>query len=328
MTNPIQFDKAIFDDLAEIIKYEMWFLETVYDLAGKPLFPSWPDQLIYTPGDNKPTMHAYVSANIVIGDWRPGFLNAGSPLVFVTTFKLLDMFLDLVLEKNGSTQDFRFQQKIGRLKNGVTFPDFIESRSWLKERIIGLYETLEPLRGTIIYAKHFSSTDGNLKVSSSKGGVIGPEQIIDRDQLRALAILVISIIHYVDETWDLNQYKEKVIRSGFDTLLKFHGRPSIGQLEPMFLTVRTYSKGMDMYKMDLKMIRNDLKQKLQNQDVIFDLRVIVASIENRTITAYLIPWVKIENEGDILELSNLQLTRYVAEVPNDIKSDEVFQKLV
>jgi hypothetical protein len=326
MANPVHFDKAFYNKLAELTEYEMWFLEAVYGLAGKPLFPTWPDQLIYFPGENKPTMLGYMSANIVIGDWRSGFLAAGSPLVFVTTFKLFDMFIDLVLENNGFAQTFRFQQKISQLKNGVLFPNFIEYRPWLKERIIAMYETLVPLRGTIIHNKHFSTTDGNLKVSSSQRGVIGPEQTIDREQLRELTVLVISIIHYVDGSWVIDSYKGKVLQRTFDTLQKFHGQPSIGQLLPRVLTVRTYVKVSDI-KINLKTIRDDLRQHCPNEDVVFDLRIIIASDDKNTLTAYLLPWSEIENQGDEIILGHSQLSKFISRIPDDIKPEEVFHKL-
>jgi len=327
MANPVQFDKAFYDKLAELTEYEMWFLQAVYDLAGKPLFPTWPDQLIYFPGENKPTMLGYMSADIVIGDWRPSFLAAGSPLVFVTTFKLLDMFIDLVLEKNGFAQTFRFQKKISQLRNGILFPNFIEYRPWLKERIIGMYETLEPLRGTIIHNKHFSTTDGTLKVSTSKRGVIGPEQTIDRERLRELAVLVISIIHFVDGSWVIDSYKEKVLQRTFDTLQTFHGRPSIGQLLPRFLTVRMYVKVGENIQINLKTIRDDLRQHCPNEDVVFDLRIIVGSDDKNTLTAYLLPWSEIENQGDEIIMGHSQLSKFISRIPDDIKPEEVFQKL-
>lgn len=327
MAKSIQYDQSFVENLLERTEYELWFLEAAYDLAGKPLFPTWPDQLIYSPGGNKPSMLNYASGNITIGNWRPGFLAAGSPLIFVTAFKLLDMFLDLVLEKNGFAQSYRFQQKMTNLKAGVVFPDFIDSKPWLSNRIVGLYATLEPLRGTIIHDNHFSTTDGNLKVSSSKKGVIGQEYIIQREQLRALAVLVISIIRYVGGSWEINAYKEKVLRRAFDDLQIFHGRPSMGQLLPRFLTVRMYVVDSGSITIDLRVVRKDLEQRCPDQDVIFDLRIILASNDRKTLTAYLIPWSEIEREGDELVCAQSQLAKYVSSIPDDIKPEKIFQEL-
>ncbi len=52
------------------------------------------DSFIYPPNGGTPTLFVYGVGNIKLGDWRPGFLEAGASLVFVTTFKLLDMLLE------------------------------------------------------------------------------------------------------------------------------------------------------------------------------------------------------------------------------------------
>lgn len=327
MANPVQFDQAFLHKLAELTEYERWFLEAVYDLAGKPLFPTWPDSVVYFPNESKPIITNYMSGNIILGNWRSGFLAAGSPLVFVTTFKLFDMFIDLVLETNRIGRTFRFEQKISQLKNGVQFPTFIESHSWLKDRIVGLYETLEPLRGTIIHDKHFSTSDGNLKVASSKRGVVGPEQTIDSNQLRDLTVLIISIIHYEDGSWVIDPYKEKILRRTLDTLHEFHGQPLLDQLHPIFLTVRQYCKHSENIKIDLKRIRNDLRQRFSNEDVVFDLRIIIASDDLKSLTPILLPWAEIENQGDELLIGPSQISKYYSTMPADIKPEEVFQKL-
>ena len=77
--------------------------------------------------------------SINIGDWCPGFLEAGAPLVLVTAFKLLDMILEWVLDQNGYQSTFRFAQKLKALRGSVQFPPLIGSRPWLQTRIVSLY---------------------------------------------------------------------------------------------------------------------------------------------------------------------------------------------
>ena len=170
VTNPI-YDPSAFLQLAERTEYEAWLLEAVYALAEQELFPEWPDGVVYPLATSKAQFFVYGRLNIVIGDWRPGFLNAGAPLVFVATFKLLDLFLEWVLEANGIASTFRFQEKVRQLERPQIFPPLIEARPWLKDRVIGLYRRLEPLRGTIIHDRHFTATDGAIRVSSSRGKV-------------------------------------------------------------------------------------------------------------------------------------------------------------
>lgn len=323
------FDVAFLTELEESTKYEMWFLEAAYDLAGKPLFQKWPDSLIYTPGENKPTRHTYVSANITIGDWRTGFLNAGAPLVFVMAFKLLDMLMERVLLNNGfpANKLFRFQEKILRTKAGVQFPTLIESRTWLKDRLIGFYETLNPLRGTIIHANQFSATNGNLKVSSSKGGKIGPEIAITGDEIRELAILFISVIRYVDGSWTIDELREKTLRRKLDFLSQFHGLSTLGQLEPYYLTTRIYREAAPNYKIDIKAIRDYVVSIYPSKDIFFDLRVILADKETQKIVSCLVPWSKIESAGDIFECNHADMISFSSNIPDDIVPEIIMKGL-
>lgn len=106
------FDAGAILGLAERTEYEGWFLEAVYSISEQELFPSWPDAVVYPINRAKAQFFAHARANIVMGDWRPGFLNAGAPLVFISTFKLVDMVVEWVLAENGVPPAFRFQEKL------------------------------------------------------------------------------------------------------------------------------------------------------------------------------------------------------------------------
>ena len=200
MVSQPTFDSTAFLRLAERTEYESWLLEAIYVIVEEELFPSWPDAVVYPIDKSKAQFFAHARGNAFIGDWRPGFLNAGAPLVFVSTFKLLDMLTEWVLEENGVPPTFRFQEKLRQLEASPVFPPLIESRSWLKERLVGFYRTLEPFRGTIVHDKHFTAQDGAIRVSSSKSGVVGPVVEISSGHLRALALTIVSVLRYIDDT--------------------------------------------------------------------------------------------------------------------------------
>jgi len=237
--------------LSERVEYEMWLLEAVYAISEQELFPSWPDAVIYPAGSSTAHFYVYGRANAVIGDWRPGFLNAGAPLVLVSIFKLLDMLIEWILEENGERSTFRFQQKLRCLECSPIFPQSIESRPWLKERLIRLYRTLEPLRGTIIHNKHFTATDGAIRVSSSREGILKVVVEISAERLRKLAVVMISVVRYVVSMWRLDEHREKVLRHELDQLATLHGLPLLGQKKPFHTCVRVYSTGSDSFDIGL-----------------------------------------------------------------------------
>lgn len=218
------YDQQTVRDLAEATQYESWLLEAAYSIAEDSLFFSeWPDQIIYPPkGGEPPPLSIFGRCNAVIGDWRPEFLRVGAPLIFVTTFKLLDMLVEWVLSQNGQTSNYRFAQKINALRGSLIFPPFIASRGWLQERLIALYERLDPLRGTIIHARHFNTADGALNVSSSRGNNVGPIISLAPNEIRLLTVFIVSVLRYVGGTWQPSIYREKLLRRALDELAHLH----------------------------------------------------------------------------------------------------------
>src|SRR4051794_31473095 len=97
-----QYGPAAIADLQNRTEYELWLLEAVYEIANQRLALEDVDELIYPASGGPPTQIIYGIGSSNVGDWRPGFLNAGAPLIFVTAFKLFDMLLEWVLVENGS----------------------------------------------------------------------------------------------------------------------------------------------------------------------------------------------------------------------------------
>ena len=135
------YDRQSLIDLKDRTEDESWLLEAAYEIVENSLFPEWPDQLIYPPVGGDPQLIAYGRGNIVIGDWRPHFLKAGAPLLFVTTFKIIDMLVEWVLEQNGQRSTYRFQQKIAALKAVQSLPPFVSARPWLWSDLRGWTNT-------------------------------------------------------------------------------------------------------------------------------------------------------------------------------------------
>jgi hypothetical protein len=307
--------------LSKRTEYESWLLEAVYALVEQELFPSWPDAVVYPVDKSEAQFFAHARGNIVIGDWRPGFLNAGAPLVFVSTFKLLDMLIEWILEENGVPSTFRFQKKLQHLKGSPIFPRMIESRPWLKERLTGLYGTLEPLRGTIIHDKHFTATDGAIRVASSKKGIIGSAVVISAADLRKLALTIVSVLRYVDGTWHLDELREKILRHDLDELGALHGLPLLGQKRPFHTCVRVYLKGSDPLHFDPITIRGDLAARYVDQDCSFNLRILMVK-GDEVVDAYLFPWVLVAAASSDWR-EGIDSQQYRIAIPDDIKPEHL-----
>lgn len=326
-TSPVQYTASAITDLTDRTEYEVWLLEAVYDIANQRLAVEGIDELIYPPDGSPPTQTISGVGAINVGDWRPKFLEVGTPLVLVTTFKLLDMLIEWVLVQNGHASTFRFQQKIQALGGPVEFPPLIETRPYLRDRLIALYHELESLRGTIIHDRHFQATGGNLHVSSSRGGVIGPPVSFSADDLRNFAVVLVSLLRYLQGTWAMDLFHEKRIRRALDELVHVHRLPSLGQLPPGFLTVRVYVPDEDPIEFDLDKIRRDVTWKRPGQDVIFDVRVVAVARDGTSASAYLVGWDKLQNAGPRYRVTRAEVANATVPVPPGVAAATVAREL-
>jgi hypothetical protein len=309
-----RYDPAAIADLQDRTEYELWLLEAVYKISNQRLAVEDVDELIYPPSGGPPTQTIYGIGSSVLGDWRPGFLNAGAPLIFVTAFKLFDMLLEWVLVENGSQPTHRFSEKIKALK----FPQIIEARPWLRERLIALYEKLDPLRGTVIHDRHFTASNGDLQVSSSRDNLVGPVITITADALRNMALVSVSVLRYLEGAWPFDPFGEKRLRRALDELVDLHRLPKLAQLPPGFLNVRVYALDEDPIQWDIDRIRNDIAMNRPDQDVMFDLRLVLVSRDGESVSAYLLPSREIENSAPRKLRS--ELARFAVQPPRDLNA--------
>lgn len=327
----IQFpsqSRVALDDLRARAEYESWLLEAVYDVAESPIVTVYPDQLIYPVRGTDPERRHFGHGNLNLCDWRPKFLEVGAPLVLVASFKLIDMLLEWVLEQNGTKANFRFSDKIKRLKKGVLFPDFLDSRPWLGDRLIGLYVNLEPLRGTIIHNRHFKSSGSTLEIFNIQRDNIGPAVTVTHEQLRSLGFIAVSLLRYLTEDWKITAFQEKQLRWFVDRLQTLHQLPSLGQYLPMKLTVRVYRPWTESINVDLKRIRNDISQSDPERDVEFDLKVVAIDPDQRSATAYLLPWDTFSNTSNQLVIVLSDIAKQQCSLPDDINVETVVREIM
>ncbi len=319
------YAQASLTDLAERTDYEAWLLEAIYEIADLRIAAKDVDEIIYPPEGGPFTQVIYGVGGIRIGDWRPGFLDAGAPLVFVTAFKLLDMLMEWVLVENGLAATHKFVQKIAALKGAVTFPGVIENRLWFRQRLLALYEQFEPLRGTIIHARHFKSANGALEVASSKWGKVGPAITITASDLRNLSLVLLSTLRWLQGTWAVDALGEKRVRRALDELATLHTLPSLGQLPPAYASVRLYVPHDELLEIDLAAVRKDIAWKRPGQDVVFSLRLIVVSRDGGSAFAFLVPWDELQ--GASLRKRPAELAPWATGLPPDFDLITVATKL-
>jgi hypothetical protein len=324
----MSMQEATITDLKLRTEYECWLLEEVYRITDQHIAVENVDELVYAPTGAPPSQTLYCTSSINIGDWRPGFLEAGAPLVLVTAFKLLDMILEWVLFQNGQQSTWRFAQKVAALRNSPQFPALISSRPWLEQRLVSLYVGVEPLRGTIIHSRHFRMESGNLHITSSKEGTPAMSVTLSASDLRRISAIVVSLVRYLEGTWTLDVFREKRMRFLLDQIAHVHKEPLLGQREPGFINIRVYSEPSSVFTIDLPLLRRDAAAKRRGQDVIFDIRLVVVDPANLSAMAYLIPWARHANEPASLELSIEELAPMSCPLPDALAIEQLASQLV
>jgi len=309
---------SVSTDLTERTAYKSYLLEAVYKIVGNPFETQGVDDIVFSPDGQPPAQFIHGMATIELGDWRPGFLDIGAPLIFSTGFKLLDMIIEWVLGQNGYLSDFRFQQKIKRIKGQITFPPVLAARPWLCERMIALYENLEPLRGTLIHERHFTSTGGILRISGSKGGVVGLPISLTQADLRNLSLLFVLLVRCLEGAWSLDTFVEKRIRYLLDELASFHNLSLLGQLMPSYRRARIYVRDADPIVVDLEKIRTAALWGRQGQDVVYDLRVVAISHDGSSVTTYMVRYDELLSLGSQLVRTRADLERSLEPINDPI----------
>lgn len=321
------FDAQAILDLENRTAYETWLLEEAYRIVDQPIPVADVDQLIYPANGAPPTQTIHAAAHIHLGDWRPGFLNAGAPLILVTAFKIIDMTVEWALEQGGTSSTYRFAQKVKALREGIEFPPLIKLRPWLQARLISLYTAIEPLRGTIIHNRHFTTADGALLVANSRRGEAPVSIPIAATDLRTLSAFAVSLVRHLEEQWPLDEFRERWLRYHLDQLAHLHGEPLLGQRQPGFLNIRKYCLQADIVEIDLARIRADVAASRPQQDPVFDIRVVFIQADSVRARACLIPWSRHRTAASPLLLTAADLGEFECPVPDDVDVLEVAQML-
>ena len=132
-------------------------------------------------------------------------------------------------------------------------------------------------------------------------------------------MFAISLLRYLGDTWQMDSYREKLLRRTVDDLMRLHHFPSLGQQAPSFVTARVHAiESDDAHWVDLTRIRGDLARLRPHHYVLFDIRLVTVASDGSRATVYIFPWAELELAGARLVRDVSQLASYTAEVPSDV----------
>lgn len=150
---------------------------------------------------------------------------------------------------------------------------------------------------------------------------MGPVFEVSPAHLRTLALTIVSILKYIDGTWNLDDVRDKTLRHDLDALVELHGQQLLGQRRPFHTRVRVYTAGDEPLHVDPTAIKGDMAARYVDQDCSFDL--VVLMVRNCAVVgAYLYPWALFA-VGDSGWSHGINAEQYRTAIPSDIEPEHL-----
>jgi hypothetical protein len=204
---------------------------------------------------------------------RVGVLHLFSPLLFVSAFKLLDLYEEWVLEENGRTPNrkfWTFQEKATEMGTGVlTKPDFLAHDASLAEAVDATFKGLVSKRNAITHNSWGKAVAGNLNFDyDDKGTPV--EETMSFATVLALAdfasLLFNMMVHSTAQTAETID----TLRFLSNKLVSIHGAPTFKVDQPRFFKV---VRRTALDEIDLTFIRAQIEKQTKGKSYKYNLKI-------------------------------------------------------
>jgi hypothetical protein len=223
-------------ELHELTEYERWSLTRLAELSGNI------DLEKYTVNT---LAEKHISREVALDGSRTVYLRAtgssgGSgvdqvisditPLIFASSYKCLDLFIEWFLKSNGrsssgTSEDWRFSEKISEMESldfddTPNIPRIFQNDKRILEAISNLYTELEEYRHSIIHDMNFHLNDSKLIVEDGSSGsyVFGGEELFS-----FAGVISVSIEAIISDTHDY--VTKRQLTTMLDNLTAIHSVP-------------------------------------------------------------------------------------------------------
>lgn len=225
-------------DLVERAAYELLFLESVLQIREETHGgPGTGDFVVFSSTLDEPKGFHRATSHVDFGDWRPGFSAVGSPLTFVTAFKVLDMFVEWLLYPGDPNIMVSFKGKSAQLDqfDQASLTSHLSSHAWLCEAVFKLFKGLYQARNVVIHRPTFALSGNGLSIEDLKANpptkvTLTSEDVVWFGRFIALALRCAS------ESWLWNSYQEFRLRNAYAYIAHLVGEQSSPSPEPRRVT--------------------------------------------------------------------------------------------
>ncbi len=226
-------------ELHELTEYERWSLTSLAELSGNIDLEKYTvDTLVEKPINREVALDgnrtAYLRATGSVGGSGVNqVISDITPLIFASSYKCLDLFVEWFLKINGSSSsgtsdDWRFFEKTSEMEtldfdDTPNVPAIFQTDERILEAISNLYIELEDYRHSIIHDMDFELNGSKLIVEDGSGGsyVFGGEELFS-----FAGVISVSIEAIISDTHDY--VTKRQLTTMLDNLTDIHNVPHFG----------------------------------------------------------------------------------------------------
>lgn len=224
------------NELHRMTEYERWSLTSLAELSGDIKLEKYTvETLVDRPTDRELTSDgqrvAYVRTSSSIGGRGVDrVISDITPLIFVSSYKCLDLFVEWFLEINGinptgSNDDWTFNNKVNKissleLNNNPNIPSIFESNPQIFTYMSNIYTELEEYRHSIIHGMNFEVNNSTLIINNNydESYVFGVEELFS-----FAGVVSVCIDTIITDTYDYVTVRQ--LATMFDNLSYVHSLP-------------------------------------------------------------------------------------------------------
>lgn len=290
------YNQGAISDLQQKLDYDLWLLEFVADLDNK--INGGPASSMVIFSDNEDSVSHSVNLDASSGgSLTSRSIEAMMPLIFVASYKVIDMIFEWILELNYSAGRiaakkgnrppslWTFAEKLAELqKSSIDYPSIMLNHGYILNYVRALYVKLVDFRHEIVHRHHFRVRGGMLAVTVGHSATANSISL-DRNSLGLLVRFVVSIAQICLANLVYDVVVEARMKYYLDGISQLHGMAVFGQQRPVLEHVEVRAQ-MPAGKctINLKKIRSALIATYSSAAVHFDLRISATTDEGTQIT--------------------------------------------
>ncbi len=274
------YDRVAQERLKEKISYELWLLNFLSET--QETFEGGSDISTITLTNRQPSAHVAITLTEVIGSGAAmKVMNAMMPLTFISSYKILDMIFEWILEENkkvGNIQrvPWRFKGKIEIISSGqLNYPPLFQSNPYIQNYLFALYSNLLKFRNEIVHKNNFLVLGTKLKIETTENSQLYSVEL-DRGELGAFVRTVIAVAKMLIGVLPFGEKEDCLLKYHLDRIRKLHGLSEFKQPKPILVEVilKVPEDKKGIFPADLKFVRQQIGRIHPGVNVMFNLTVI------------------------------------------------------